>query len=87
MYNAMLTKVVALINQTEKATKPATNDERSDFYNMLFSQELYNEQKRKEQKREDIKNKAIVAVTSLAVAGEAYHLIKRSGIITKIKNR
>jgi hypothetical protein len=88
MYNAMLTRVVSLINQVDAATKPPVKDNfYSDFYNQLFAPEIYREQMEQARKQEALKNKAIIAVTGVAVLGEAYHLARRSGLLDKLKNR
>lgn len=82
MYNALLTKVLAVINQQVKVS--TQKEERSEFYNLMFNPEAYIAYQEKKRKKEEQKQKIILGVTAAAVVGEGYHLAKRSGIVGKI---
>lgn len=82
MYNALLTKVIAVINQQVKVS--TQKEERSEFYNLMFNPEAYMAYQEKKRKKEEQKQKIILGVTAAAVVGEGYHLVKKSGIAGKI---
>lgn len=85
MYNALLDRVISVINQT--VTYKPEEEQRSEFYNLMFNSEAYLEQQNKKRKNEELKTKLIVGATLAATVGEAYHLAKRSGILKRILKR
>ena len=85
MYNALLERVVKVIQGTV-GHKPE-EEQRSEFYNLMFDPDAYMAAQEKRRKKEERTNQLIVGATALAVLGELYHIGKRSGIIDKIRNR
>jgi hypothetical protein len=85
MYNALLDRVITVINRTV-GHKPE-EEERSEFFNYMFNPEAYLATQEKKRKQEERVNKLIAGATILAVGGELYHLTKRSGILNKFKKK
>lgn len=85
MYNALLSKVVAVIKQSTELDPK--EEDRSEFFNAMFNPDAYLAYQEKKRKKEEFRNKLILGVTVTAVVGEAYHLAKRSGVVRKLFKR
>lgn len=84
MYNALLTKVHRVIDDTV-GRKPSSQEEWNHFYNSMFNPDAHNAYMEEQRKKESLRTKLVVGTTVLAAVGEGYHLAKRSGILDKIR--
>lgn len=85
MYNALLNRVVTVINRT--VGHVPEEEERSEFFNYMFNPDAYMATQEKKRKKEERVNNLIAGATILAIAGELVHLTKRSEILNKIRKR
>ena len=74
----MYAKLLSTVHQAiETAARPRAEENRSDFYNMLFDPEHYKVVVEKRRQREQLKENLQIATTVVAVVGEVYHIVKR----------